>query len=69
MDDSALPLACTDLPDPPPWVSVRNASDPQMTGATVKDEAKQAAAIYEKYGYWTSVCSAITSWALIASLT
>ena len=43
MDDSALPLACTYLPDPPPWVSVRNASDPQMTGGTVKDEAKHAA--------------------------
>ncbi|MEP6561511.1 MAG: hypothetical protein ABJD68_10635 [Nakamurella sp.] len=68
MDDSALPLACTDLADPPPWVSVRNASDPQMTGGTIKDEAQQAAAIYEKYGYWTTINSAITCWAVITSL-
>jgi len=54
MDDSALPLACADIQHPPPWVSARNASDPQMTGTNVKDEAKQAAAIYETFGYWTT---------------
>ena len=67
MDDAALGLACTDLADPPAWLSVRNASDPQMNGNSVADEKKQAAAIYEKYGYWTSIGSAITCWALIAA--
>ena len=68
MDDAALGLACTDLAAPPPWVSVRNASDPQMNAPTLTDETKQAAAIYEKYGYWTTIGSAITCWALAASL-
>lgn len=64
MDDAALRLALADLPDPPPWLSVRNASDPQMDGPDLADEVEQAAAIYEKYGYWTSVGSAIACWAL-----
>lgn len=68
MDDAALALAAGDLSAPPTWVSVRNASDPQMNGASLDEETKQAAAIYEKYGYWTTVGSAITCWALIASL-
>ncbi|SOD70988.1 nucleoside phosphorylase [Jatrophihabitans sp. GAS493] len=68
MDDAALGLACSDLADPPPWVSVRNASDPQMNAATLAEETKQAAAIYEQYGYWTTVGSAITCWALVAGL-
>lgn len=66
MDDAALGLACTDLTDPPPWFSVRNASDPQMNAPTLAQEKKQAAAIYEKYGYWTSIGSVIACWALIA---
>ncbi|SDI86908.1 Phosphorylase superfamily protein [Frankineae bacterium MT45] len=68
MDDAALGLACSDLENPPPWVSVRNASDPQMDAATLAEETTQAAAIYEKYGYWTTVGSAITCWALVAGL-
>lgn len=68
MDDAALGLACADLADPPAWVSVRNASDPQMNAATLADETREAAAIYEKYGYWTTVGSAITCWALVAGL-
>jgi nucleoside phosphorylase len=68
MDDAALGLACTDLAHPPPWISVRNASDPQMNAPTLAEETKQAAAIYEKYGYWTTIGSAITCWALTAGL-
>jgi nucleoside phosphorylase len=68
MDDAALGLACTDLADPPPWISVRNASDPQMNAPTLAEETTQAAAIYEKYGYWTTIGSAITCWALTAGL-
>jgi nucleoside phosphorylase len=68
MDDAALGLALTDIADPPPWVSIRNASDPQMNEATLALETKDAAAIYEKYGYWTTIGSAITCWALSAGL-
>jgi nucleoside phosphorylase len=66
MDDAALGLACSTLRDAPAWVSVRNASDPQMKADSLAEEKKLAAAIYEKYGYWTSVGSVITCWALIA---
>jgi nucleoside phosphorylase len=69
MDDAACALACHDFGvQAPPWVSVRKSSDPQMTGGDLATEKKQAAAIYEKYGYWTTVCSAIAVWALIADL-
>ena len=51
----------------PKWTAVRNASDPQIdsTGLTLKDAAKKAAQIYERYGYWTTIPSAITCWGLI----
>lgn len=68
MDDAALGLACTDLDAPPPWISVRNASDPQMTGGDIATETKDAGRIYEQYGYWTSIGSAITCWALTVHL-
>lgn len=66
MDDAALGLAVSSLPEPPDWVSVRNASDPQMDGPDLATETAQAAAIYEKYGQITSWCSALACWALIA---
>jgi nucleoside phosphorylase len=68
MGDAVLGLvAAEDLTDPPAWVVVRNASDPQIDGSlTVPQQAAAAARIYEKYGYWTTVASAITTWALIA---
>jgi nucleoside phosphorylase len=68
MGDAVLGLvAAEDITDPPPWVIVRNASDPQMAQlATREAEAREAAAIYEKYGYWTTIGSAITTWAVIA---
>jgi nucleoside phosphorylase len=68
MGDAVLALVTSqDLTDPPPWLIVRNASDPQIpAGGTLHDRAAQAAAIYEHYGYWTTVNSAIACWALIA---
>jgi nucleoside phosphorylase len=69
MGDAVLGLVCAeDLDDPPPWAIVRNASDPQIGGAgTLSEQAEEAAQIYEKYGYWTTVGSAIACWALIAA--
>jgi nucleoside phosphorylase len=68
MGDAVLGLVCAqDLADPPAWVLIRNASDPQIAKlASLEAEAREAAAIYEQYGYWTTVGSAITTWAVVA---
>jgi hypothetical protein len=52
----------------PAWAAVRNASDPQIdsTGLTLAQAANKAAQIYERFGYWTTIPSAITCWAIIA---
>ncbi len=69
MGDAVLGLVCTeDLKKPPSWFVVRNASDPQIGGSgTMRDKAAEAGRIYERYGYWTTVGSAIATWALIAA--
>jgi len=46
----------------PRWVAVRNVSDPQ-----IKNQGTVAAHIYKAFGRWSSVCSAIVCWALIAA--
>jgi hypothetical protein len=70
MDDATLPLALDDLSDPPPWCSIRNASDPQVSSDIGDLEAQKrwATEIYQQYGYWTTVGSAIATWAVIANL-
>jgi nucleoside phosphorylase len=52
----------------PPYVIVRNVSDPQINepGASLKQQGHDASAIYKGFGRWSSVCSAIACWALIA---
>ena len=67
MDDARLPLALADISDPPLWCSTRNASGSQISSGP-EDLATQeywAAAIYKKYGCWTTVGSAIATWAVI----
>ena len=55
-------------PSPPAWVAVRNVSDPQIKAVgTPTDQAKLASTIYKGFGRWSSVCSAIVCWALIAA--
>jgi nucleoside phosphorylase len=67
MDDATLGLACQDMEKPPDWFTVRNASDPQMDGSLpLQEQKKRASQVYEKYGYWTTIDSAIATWALIA---
>lgn len=53
----------------PPWVAVRNVSDPQINdpSKSIDEQAKEAADIYKAYGKWSSVCSAIVCWALITA--
>jgi hypothetical protein len=51
----------------PTWLAVRNVSDPQIKAeGTLKEQAHVAAQIYKGFGRWSSVCSAIVCWALIA---
>lgn len=57
----------------PKWLVVRNASDPQINGDLPTGgggrnmQAQWAVWYYETFGYWTSVNSAIATWAMIAA--
>jgi hypothetical protein len=67
MGDAVLPLAVSGLKtNTPSWICIRNASDPQIKdNVSLEEQKKKAAQIYEQYGYWTTVCSAIGCWATI----
>jgi len=66
MGDAVLGMVA---PPTQAWIAVRNASDPTIDGTlSIPDQGKSAAAIYQKYGYWTTVCSAIVCWAVVMSL-
>jgi nucleoside phosphorylase len=70
MGDAVLGLVCAHMGDAAPrWLAVRNVSDPQIksTGLTIKQQANMAAQIYKGFGRWSTVCSAIVCWALIAA--
>ena len=70
MGDAVLGLVATEMGNNAPhWVVVRNLSDPQINaelGSVLGDA--YAVWYYQKYGYWTSVMSALTTWAIIAGL-
>jgi hypothetical protein len=67
MGDAILGLVMSKIKNAPAWVAVRNVSDPQIKAeGTLKDQAHEAAQIYKGFGRWSSVCSAIVCWALIA---
>lgn len=51
-----------------PWLSIRNASDPQMNGANERAEAKQATQMSAHWGQTTSWGSAICCWAACLAL-
>lgn len=70
MGDAVLGLVASEMGDASPdWVAVRNVSDPQIKAeGTIKQQAMIAAQIYKGFGRWSSVCSAIVCWALIAAL-
>jgi hypothetical protein len=70
MGDAVLGLVASQMDTKAPrWVAVRNVSDPQIkaAGMTLKQQATLAAQIYKGFGRWSSVCSAIVCWALIAA--
>lgn len=75
MGDAVLGLVCkNDVKNPPNWLVIRNLSDPQING-DISDSPRNlnmqihwAVWYYETYGYWTSVMSALATWAVIAGL-
>lgn len=69
MDDAVLGLVCSEIHNPPHWASVRNLSDPAINGALDQQrQIKCAVYYYKKYGYWTTVMSALTVWCIVAGL-
>jgi nucleoside phosphorylase len=71
MGDAVLGMVCQDLGgDAPSYVVVRNVSDPQIdsAGLTLEAQTKLAAGIYQGYGLWSTICSAIVCWAIVAGL-
>jgi hypothetical protein len=68
MGDAILGLVISQMGTPPRWVAVRNVSDPQIKAVgTLKEQAALAAQIYKGFGRWSTVCSTIVCWALIAA--
>jgi hypothetical protein len=67
--DAVLGLVTScDLTAPPEWVVVRNAAVPQLPAqGTLRERGERAAALHERYAYWTTIGSAIACWALIAA--
>jgi nucleoside phosphorylase len=69
MDDAALALARQSMNAAPPFLSVRNASDPVMPGEiSLEQQRSQAEDIYEQYGYFTTLGSAIVCWAISSAV-
>jgi hypothetical protein len=69
MGDAVLGLVAKGMGDQSPrWLAVRNVSDPQIKAeGSLRDQAVLAAQVYKGFGRWSSVCSAIVCWALIAA--
>ncbi len=68
MGDAVLGMVASQMAAPPRWLAVRNVSDPQIKAeGTLKDQSNLAAQIYKGFGRWSTVCSAIVCWALVAA--
>jgi len=70
MGDAVLGMVAQSLAESaPPWLAIRNVSDPEIAAeGTLKQQGQAAATIYKAYGRWSSVCSAIVCWAAVAGL-
>ena len=71
MGDAVLGLVAKELgASAPDWLVIRNVSDPVINGdlpvTPHNMQTHWAVWFYEEYGYWTSVNSAIVTWAMIA---
>ena len=69
MGDAVLGLVASKMGNKAPrWIAVRNVSDPQIKAeGTLKQQSALAAQIYKGFGRWSTVCSAIVCWALVAA--
>ncbi|HUB79404.1 MAG TPA: hypothetical protein VMB03_11430 [Bryobacteraceae bacterium] len=69
MGDGVLGLVVSEMKSGAPrWLAVRNVSDPQIKAeGTLKQQSQLAAQIYKGFGRWSTVCSAIVCWALMAA--
>lgn len=68
MGDAVLAYVCAELgPNAPAYAMVRNVSDPQIDSSD-PEAAKLANWIYENFGRWSSVCSAIACWGIVVGL-
>jgi hypothetical protein len=70
MGDAVLGMVADKMGSQAPrWIAVRNVSDPQIKvgSMTLKEQRQMAAQIYKGFGRWSSVCSALVCWALIAA--
>jgi nucleoside phosphorylase len=71
MGDAVLGMVCEELgASAPKYTIVRNVSDPQIDSAnlTLAEQKQLAATIYQAYGRWSTICSAIVCWAIVAAL-
>jgi nucleoside phosphorylase len=70
MGDAVLGLVAKEMGEAaPPWLAIRNVSDPQIKAeGTLSDQATVAGTIYKGFGRWSSVCSALACWASIVAL-
>ena len=71
MGDAVLGMVANELgAQAPVWIAVRNVSDPRIKsdGLNVTQEGDMANKIYKAFGRWSSVCSAIVCWAVVAAL-
>lgn len=74
MGDAVLGMVCDEMEKPPKWLVIRNVSDPQINAdlpthpKNINMQIHWAVWYYETYGYWTSVNSALVTWAVIAGI-
>ncbi|HEX3977512.1 MAG TPA: hypothetical protein VHW96_14690 [Solirubrobacteraceae bacterium] len=68
MGDAILGSVCQSLGAAAPnYVAVRNVSDPEVDSSD-PDAGKLANYIYEHFGRWSSVCSSLVCWGIVAGL-
>ncbi len=68
MGDAVLGLVASQMAPKPRWIAVRNVSDPQIKAeGTLTQQSALASHIYKGFGRWSSVCSGIVCWALVAA--
>lgn len=68
MGDAVLGYVCKELGEhAPDYTMVRNVSDPEIDSSDPNAPAL-ANYIYEHFGRWSSVCSAIVCWGIVAGL-